>query len=73
VHYGGAWSVAVRGPEDEDWQECQPVPLEVLEELRDVLWRKYQRRRLPWEQVDQIDRMMEERRREESGSAGASC
>ena len=28
---------------------------EMWEELRDHLWRKYQRRRVPWDMVQQID------------------
>ena len=41
---------------------CSHPPLEDLEELRDIVWRKYQRKRLPWDDVASLDRMLEERR-----------
>ena len=36
------------------------MELEELQKAREVLFNKYQRRRLPWEDVVQIDAMIEE-------------
>ena len=33
--------------------------------LRDVLWRKYQRRRCPWRFIENIDKLLEEMSEEE--------
>lgn len=44
---------------EEDWTTYQPVPLEVLETLRSLLLKKYQRRRIPYEDVLTIDQMCE--------------
>jgi hypothetical protein len=42
--------------------------LEDLEELRDILWRKYQRKRLPHDDVVSIDAIIAERRLLEPGA-----
>jgi hypothetical protein len=44
---------------DEDWVTYDPVPLEILEEFRSVLVNKYQRRRIPFEDVLVINQMSE--------------
>ena len=38
----------------------QIPPREMWETLRDVLWRKYQRKRCPWELIEAIDKLLEE-------------
>ena len=38
-----------------DWTPVAAPTLEDYEALRDVLWRKYQRRRVPWRFVEQVD------------------
>jgi hypothetical protein len=60
VSHGGVWRVSVRGQDDGDWTALDPVPLPLLLELRDRLWQKYQRRRLPWEALQEIDRLIED-------------
>ena len=35
-------------------------PIADLMELREVLWRKYQRKKLPWEDLVTIDRLISE-------------
>lgn len=44
----------------EDWAELPNPTLEDYEGLRDVLFRKYQRKRLPWKFVVDIDKFLEE-------------
>lgn len=56
---GGIWYLSSKGPEDETWTPHDPIPLEDLRQLRDVLWRKYQRRRVAWEAVADIDAKIE--------------
>ena len=45
---------------EEDWTTHEHMGLEELKKAREVLFNKYQRRRLPWEDVVQIDVMIEE-------------
>jgi hypothetical protein len=43
------------------WTYYDVPLLEDLAELRDVLWRKYQRKRLPHEDIETIERIIKER------------
>lgn len=60
--FGGRWKFQSKVPSDAQWTYYDHPPLEDLEELRDIVWRKYQRKRLPWDDVASLDRMLEERR-----------
>jgi len=58
--YAGKWKFQTCLKTDENWTSLDVLPLGDLEQLRDVLWRKYQRKRLPYEHVLEIDAMIEE-------------
>jgi hypothetical protein len=58
-HHAGRWTIWSQLKGDPDWTRHDPIPDELWRTLRDVLWRKYQRRRCPWEMVDAIDRLLE--------------
>lgn len=58
--FGGNWRVQSRLRGEERWTYHDVPLLADLVELRDVLWRKYQRKRLPHEDVTVIDRLIEE-------------
>lgn len=58
--YAGEWTVFTTLKSEPDWTKIDPVPRELWEQLRDVLWRKYQRKRLPWERIAQIDKILED-------------
>lgn len=60
--FGGHWRLQSRLRGEERWTYHDVPELEDLIELRDVLWRKYQRKRLPHEDVMAVDRLIEERR-----------
>lgn len=62
--FGKQWRFQSKGSREAVWTYYDIPPIEELEELRDILWRKYQRKRLPWDDVATIDRMLEERRKE---------
>lgn len=51
----GRWKFRTRLKSEEDWTLLDTLPLEDLEYLRELLWNKYQRRRVPHEQVVEID------------------
>jgi hypothetical protein len=50
---------------EEEWTEHENMSLDDLQKTREVLFNKYQRRRLPWEDVVQIDAMIEDAQAEE--------
>ena len=58
--HAGEWTISTTLKSDPDWARIDPVPREIWEQLRDVLWRKYQRKRLPWERIAQIDKILED-------------
>lgn len=58
--HGGQWALYTHLRGEEDWERQDPMTLEHLRMVRDVLWRKYQRRRCPWEEVDRFDKFIEE-------------
>ncbi|MEX2580762.1 MAG: hypothetical protein WD342_17015 [Verrucomicrobiales bacterium] len=61
-HHAGRWEFYSTLKSDPDWTKREILPLEVMESLREVLWNKHQRRRLPLKHVEQIDKMIEEMR-----------
>lgn len=58
--FGRKWTVRTTLKSDPDWEDLEPVPREILEALREQLFNKYQRRRVPYEHVVVIDQMVVE-------------
>lgn len=56
------WSFTETYKDIPNWRTLTTPPLEDYEMLRDVLWRKYQRKRLPWRFVEEIDVLIEDMR-----------
>ena len=58
-YLSGKWTIMTttqkRNP---TWTDLNPPPEEVLRELRDIVWKKYQRKRLPWERVAELDKIL---------------
>jgi hypothetical protein len=55
------WTLQSRLKSEDEWTEVPPPFDPVLvEKLRDLLWAKYQRRRVPFEVVCEIDRLLPE-------------
>lgn len=59
THHAGRWEICTLREGEEGWTAHEPIPVEHLRLLRDVLFRKYQRRRVPFEHVDQIDKLIQ--------------
>jgi len=57
--HGGKWSLQCRDAGEETWRAEEPISRESLVALREILFRKYQRRRLPYEHVVEIEKLME--------------
>lgn len=58
--HGGNWQFQTCLKSDDDWTPLDKLSLEDLKHLRAVLWNKYQRKRVPYEHVQEIDAMIEE-------------
>ena len=59
-HFGGWWQLTCtpkvgRSQRDEVVAEPAEFTEDLWQELRDLLWRKYQRRRVAWDMVQHID------------------
>ena len=61
-HHGDRWTILTTLKTDPGWEQLDSaqVPQEVWRALRDVVWRKYQRKRCPWERVAEIDKILGE-------------
>ncbi len=78
AHFGGWWQLTCtpklgRSQRDEMVAEPAEFTPELWSELRELLWRKYQRRRVAWDMVEHIDdilagRAQNERRDRRPGS-----
>ena len=59
-HHSSAWQLHSQLKGDEEWQEHHPIGRKEWETLREILWRKYQRGRCPWELINIIDKKLED-------------
>ncbi len=69
-HFGGWWQLTCtpkvgRSQRDEVEAEAVEFTEELWQELRDLLWRKYQRRRVAWDMVQHIDDILAGKARNE--------
>ncbi len=65
IKFGGKWKLQAKTSEELQWTYYEVPPLDDLLALRDVLWRKYQRRRASAEDVAAVDKLIAEQRRDE--------
>jgi hypothetical protein len=56
--FGGVWRFQAKYADDSDWTYYERPLLDDLKALRDVVFRKYQRRRAAAEDVDSIDKLL---------------
>jgi hypothetical protein len=61
--FGGKWTLRSKLAGEERWTHHDPPLLADLVELREVLWRKYQRKHLAWEDVAAVEKLMRDRNR----------
>lgn len=58
-YIGGRWTIMTTNMKRNPvWEDLREVPATVWHELRDIVFNKYQRKRLPWERVAEIDRIL---------------
>ena len=63
--FGGAWRFQAKVAGDLDWAYYERPLLEDLLALKEILVRKYQRRRAPAEDVASIEKLIQEQRSDE--------
>ncbi|MDP0492555.1 MAG: hypothetical protein Q7Q71_16030 [Verrucomicrobiota bacterium JB023] len=65
THHGGRWTLESQRKGDEEWTTHDPIKREEWEAMRDVLFRKYQRKRCPWKLIENIDKVLEKMKEED--------
>ena len=58
TRHGSAWKFQSRLKSETQWTTHEVPPLEDLRELREILLRKYQRRRASYDDVQQIEELI---------------
>ena len=59
--FAGQWRLQAQVKGESQWTYYDSPLLEDLVELRDIVWRKYQRKRLPWSDVESLDVLIRDR------------
>ena len=59
--FGGEWKFQAKFRDEDEWTYYEVPLLEDLRELREIIFRKYQRRRASVEDVRAIDKMLSSR------------
>ena len=73
-HHAGKWKlecapkVGRAERDDVEWERVELTRAHWVT-LRDVLWRKYQRKRCPWRFIETIDKLLEEMPEEEAADS----
>jgi hypothetical protein len=58
-YIGTRWTImTTMQKRDPTWTDIKPVPEAIWRELRELVWKKYQRKRCPWERVADLDKML---------------
>ena len=58
-YHGDRWTILVTTMKrDPVWDRVEQPTEEIWRALRDVVWRKYQRKRGPWERIVDLDKML---------------
>ena len=64
IKAAGSWRFQAKRADDERWTYYDEPPVADLEEFREILFRKYQRRRVAYEDVLWADRELARRRQD---------
>ena len=58
TYHAGEWNLYSQMKDEDEWVHHNPISVELLEKLREVMWNKYQRGRCPHKLVSKIDKML---------------
>lgn len=56
--FGGKWRIQAKRRDEDTWNYYDVPPMEDLLELRRVLWNKYQRKHLAFEDVASVEKVI---------------
>ncbi|MGB8169296.1 MAG: hypothetical protein WCF18_17490 [Chthoniobacteraceae bacterium] len=59
--FGKRWRLQAKLKSEDRWTYYDDPLLPDLLELREVLWRKYQRKHLSWEDIEAVDKLIRDR------------
>jgi hypothetical protein len=59
--FGGLWRFQAKQTDEEKWSYYDQPPLEDLRALRDIIFRKYQRRRASVEDLQSVEKLLRDR------------
>ena len=60
IRHAGKWQLQSRLKSEMEWTKFAKITLEDLESLREVIWNKYRRSRVPLGHVEEIDKLIEQ-------------
>lgn len=63
--FGGAWRFQAKGADERDWTYYDQPLLEDLLKLKDIIFRKYQRRRASAEDLQAVEKLVRDQARKE--------
>ncbi len=66
MFHAGRWAFEDTLKSEEEWHSHEMLPLRDLEKLRELLWNKYQRGRVPHGHVKHFDKLIAEAKGEEA-------
>ena len=58
TRHAGKWQLRSKLKSEQEWTNFPSIPLEDLETLHDIISRKYQRKRVPYEQILEIEALI---------------
>lgn len=58
-YHASRWKMMSQLKGEEEWTPHDPMSVEDWKRVREVLWRKYQRKRCKWELIEKIDKQLE--------------
>ncbi|MGH8093594.1 MAG: hypothetical protein ACREIF_09000 [Chthoniobacterales bacterium] len=62
--FGGQWKFQAKFRDEDDWTYYDVPLIDDLRELRDIIFRKYQRRRASAEDFAAVDKMLRDQNRD---------
>ncbi|MCM2373629.1 hypothetical protein [Aporhodopirellula aestuarii] len=58
THHAGKWQLRSKLKSESEWTQFPVIPLEDLETLREIIWKKSRRSRVPESHVGEIDALI---------------
>ncbi len=60
TYHAGRWNIATQVKGIERWTNIKEPSQDLWQELRSLLWAKYQRKRCTWKVVSSVDRILKD-------------